>query len=153
MLDVFFLSYDEPFADSSQIPTYIIAKFASKKIKVALTGDGGDELFCGYDRYKVSQKIWNLLSLLPKSLRLKLQTFLNKKDIKDVTLFLNMVDKYVPFYSTPQYFGDKILKSIYLLDKGSFEEVYDSLISVCISIASVPFSVISTATDPLISVP
>ncbi len=124
------LAYSEPFADSSQIPTLLLAQEARKVVTVALTGDAGDELFCGYDRYKVSQKIWNLLSLLPKSLRLKLQTFLSKKDIKDVTLFLNMVDKYLPFYSTPQYFGDKILKSIYLLDKGSFEEVYDSLISV-----------------------
>ena len=59
--------YDEPFADSSQVPTYLLSKMARENISVALSGDGGDEAFGGYNRYLMADKITRFNHLMPKS--------------------------------------------------------------------------------------
>ncbi len=65
--------YDEPFADASQIPTYLVAKEARRHVTVVLTGDGGDEMFAGYKRHYDAAAVWRKMRLLPQPLRQAMQ--------------------------------------------------------------------------------
>ncbi len=61
--------YSEPFADSTQIPNVLLSQLAKRHVTVSLSGDAGDELFCGYDRYLLTQNQWHKLSVVPGLLR------------------------------------------------------------------------------------
>jgi len=69
---------DEPFADSSQIPTYLVSRLARQHVKVAVSGDGGDEIFGGYHHYRQLGKKWQMLGHIPQSIRIKLSSLLDK---------------------------------------------------------------------------
>ena len=114
--------YCEPFADSSQIPTYLVAKLARQKVTVSLSGDAGDELFAGYNRYLMVEKIWNSIRWLPQSLR-KTAAFALKTL---PTHALNAIGKTLP--GVPNQLGDKIKKVADIIPLDHLA-IYDSLIS------------------------
>jgi asparagine synthase (glutamine-hydrolysing) len=116
--------YDEPFADSSQIPTYLVSALARSHVTVALSGDGGDELFCGYDRYARAQKIRALLRLAPRSLRA-----LGARAIRGVPLAAwDGVFSLVPSHWRLERAGDRMHKLADLLP-GDEDIIYRGLVS------------------------
>ncbi|TFH72260.1 asparagine synthase (glutamine-hydrolyzing) [Gammaproteobacteria bacterium LSUCC0112] len=84
--------YDEPFADVSQIPTFIVSQLARTKVTVSLSGDGGDELFCGYNRYVSGYGIWKKFQWLPLPARKLLSSLIARAP----THILNAVQSHLP---------------------------------------------------------
>ena len=82
--------YDEPFADSSQIPTILLSKFARTNVKVALSGDGGDELFGGYNRYFWVNRIWKYFYWLPFDVRKLIGYFFSIIPPNQINTFYNL---------------------------------------------------------------
>lgn len=76
-IDEILLNFDEPFADSSSLPTYLVAHKTRQHVKVALTGDGGDEVFGGYNKYYMGKLNANYASIIPQSAHTSFKNFLN----------------------------------------------------------------------------
>jgi len=113
--------YDEPFSDSSQIPTFLVSQLAREHVTVSLSGDAGDELFCGYNRYLLTDQLWGKLSILPVSMRRGLASMMT-------TLSPETFNKFLGFLSYNRI-GEKIHKAAGVMGASSINELYLGLVS------------------------
>ena len=128
--------YDEPFADSSQIPTYLVSKFAREIVTVSLSGDAADELFAGYNRYILAHKLWNKLSKLPLSLRLFFSNIFLLIKPNTYNSILNILT-FGRGILNQANIGDKIHKAMNILTSRSYLQLYDQLVSTWPSPSSI----------------
>ena len=122
--------YDEPFADSSQIPTHLISALARQHVTVALSGDGGDELFGGYDRYLVTAGLWNRIAGLPRPLRAGAARALTMVPAAAWTRFGDAAGGLLPRTLRLKRLGDKVHKGAAMLCSESLDELYDGMLSL-----------------------
>lgn len=117
--------YDEPFADSSQIPTYLVSALARRHVTVSLSGDAGDELFCGYNRYFQGRKIWNSLDRFPAGTRRLMAKLLETPS----PAHWDQIGRLIPSRLRPPALGDKLYKLARVIRTDRPDDMYDGLIS------------------------
>ena len=138
--------YDEPFADSSQIPTLLVSELARRHVTVSLSGDGGDELFGGYNRYLWASRIWRSLGWAPRPLRAALSGVLTSLPPAAWNGVFAGLSAFLPKrwrYANP---GDKLHKLAGILAVRSPEEIYLALVSHWQQAASVVIGAAEPAT-------
>lgn len=121
--------YDEPFSDSSQIPTYLVSALARRHVTVSLSGDGGDELFGGYNRHFYGPDIWNKLRWLPRQVRRGAGWALRQVGPERWNGILGVGSRFLPRHLQFRLPGEKLQKLACVLPSGSPEEFYRLLVS------------------------
>ena len=122
--------YDEPFADSSQIPTFLISNLTREHVTVALSGDGGDELFGGYNRYVWLPRVWSKLSRMPLPMRRALGRMLKVIPSSGYDRMMAVGGKALPSRYRIRTFGEKLYKLADVLACSSDRALYGGLASM-----------------------
>ena len=117
--------YDEPFSDSSQLPTFLLSKLVKKDITVCLSGDGGDELFGGYNRYLFAKKIKSIFSFIPFFFRKPFTKSMLKVSPKTYDRFFSLFGRKIH----KSISGDKVHKFLEILEIKDFNLIYNHLLS------------------------
>jgi asparagine synthase (glutamine-hydrolysing) len=120
--------YCEPFADSSQIPTFLVSQLARQHVTVSLSGDGGDELFAGYNRYHLTAQLWRKLAWMPSQARSGLASIIRAvppDTWAKVATWLPGAKRHPALAG----FGDKLHKGAGVLASDSVDELYLGLVS------------------------
>lgn len=117
--------YSEPFSDSSQIPTFLVSQLAKQHVTVSLSGDAGDELFCGYNRYQMTNNVWRKLNYLPAPLRAGAASLITSISPHG----WNNLARHIPGLKHRNNIGDTLHKGADVLGSRSVDELYLGLVS------------------------
>jgi asparagine synthase (glutamine-hydrolysing) len=121
--------YDEPFADSSQIPTTIVSALARQHVTVALTGDGGDEMFGGYTRHLWAERAWRRIGPLPRAVRRSAAAIGGAVGPRALDAAAGLGQRLLPARARQRQPGEKLRKLLRLLDARDPDDVYDLLVA------------------------
>jgi asparagine synthase (glutamine-hydrolysing) len=121
--------YDEPFADSSQIPTFLVSQLARRDVTVSLSGDGGDELFAGYNRYSWCGPIWRKIRRFPRPVRALAAGALNSLSPDTWESVFRRASGLLPSRLNVRNPGSKVQKVASVLGARSLEGMYLDLVS------------------------
>ena len=117
--------WDEPFSDASQIPTYLVSRLAREQVTVSLSGDGGDELFCGYNRYNQGYRAWKLLKGLPLPVRQALSSSLLAISGRPTERMMRLLPKRFQI----EHLADRLPKLADVIREATGESYYRNLVS------------------------
>jgi len=121
--------YDEPFADSSQIPTTLVSRLARRFVTVSLSGDGGDEIFGGYLRYPLARQLWDRIRWLPQPVREGLSSMLASRTLGHLASAVAPKARFFDQSGRPGPLADKLEKLADVISAQGREELYRRLIS------------------------
>jgi asparagine synthase (glutamine-hydrolysing) len=136
--------YDEPFSDSSQIPTFLVSQLARRHVTVSLSGDGGDELFAGYNRYLLGQSLWDKVGWMPRAPRAAAAGALTTVSTRAWDRAYTGLKPFLPPRLQQRAPGDKLHKLAEILAVPDTEAMYMNLVSHW----KEPTSLVPGATEP-----
>ena len=120
--------YDEPFADSSQIPTCLVSLLARRDVTVVLTGDGGDELLMGYARYALAPSTWRAIARVPA--RPLVRHAIESAPAPVLRMAASVLRPFIPAGFSKQHLTEKLRRSASLLRSCSLDDVYDFYMTI-----------------------
>ena len=121
--------YTEPFADPSQIPTFLVSEMVKKHVTVSLSGDAGDEIFAGYNRYVMTDQYWKKISNMPHSLKQFISRNIENIPPDRLNKFLLHMQKMLPTKYQQVNIGEKLHKASIALRSKTPDELYCAMIS------------------------
>ncbi|MGP6419899.1 asparagine synthase (glutamine-hydrolyzing) [Pseudomonas putida] len=121
--------YGEPFADSSQIPTYLVSQLARSHVTVSLSGDAGDELFGGYNRYQFLPKVWQKLNRIPGPVRKLASRMIETASPNRWDNIASGLNPFIPANLRVRLPGDKLHKLAGVMRHDTASEMYNHVVS------------------------